>query len=94
MSRSRLGTVAGLASLAAVLTVWGAPGCKKEKESLIVVEMEAIDANSTMLTDVTITVTTAAGCSGRKDSFAEAREQEQGKARETRQALTFRLEKT
>lgn len=61
MSRTRLRTLAGFAALATVLTVWAAPGCKKEKESLIQVEMEAIDANSTMLTDVTITVTTAAG---------------------------------
>ena len=38
-----------------------APGCKKDKESLILVEMQAIDANAGTLIDVAITVSESTG---------------------------------
>jgi WD40 repeat protein len=38
-----------------------APGCKKDKESLILVQMQAVDANAGALTDVTIAVSESTG---------------------------------
>ena len=59
--RQRVRTFAGVAALAAVAVAWLAPGCKKEKESLILVDLQAIDANATALTDVTIAVSKPTG---------------------------------
>ena len=52
---------AGLAIVSAVGLAWSAPGCKKDKESLILVDMQAIDANATGVTDVTITISKPSG---------------------------------
>jgi hypothetical protein len=52
---------AGVAVVAAVVLAWSAPGCNKDKESLIVVGMQARDGNLTDLKTVTITVAKAGG---------------------------------
>jgi hypothetical protein len=52
---------AGLAIVSAVGLAWSAPGCKKEKESLILVDLQAIDVNATAVTDVTISVSKPTG---------------------------------
>ena len=59
--RQRVRTFAGVAAFAAVVVAWSAPGCKKEKESLILVDLQAIDGNATAVTDVTITVSKPTG---------------------------------
>ena len=59
--RQRVGAFAGVAAFAVVVVAWSAPGCKKEKESLILVDLQAIDANATAVTDVTIAVSKSTG---------------------------------
>lgn len=61
MIRGRARRFAGVAALALVALAWSAPGCKTDKESLILVEMQAIDANATGVSDVTIAISKPTG---------------------------------
>src|SRR6266496_1899315 len=61
VTRRRVRTFAGVSAFAAIALAWSAPGCKKDKEALILVEMQAIDADATVVTDVTITISKQSG---------------------------------
>ena len=60
-NRRPLRAFAGAAIVAFFVLAAFAPGCKKDKESLILVEMQAIDDNAGALTDVAITVSESTG---------------------------------